>query len=140
LFCAIWACSVVSFRFTRIQFIHECLSVSVCVCVCVLAQVVDEFFENKVFDEKMLSHWISGVCELVMEKCLFSQHHKKPFKYVVTCGIMQRTGAAVHSASSCYWDTVTDALISVVYPNRKVRDRQNITLTAIVNVFAVSIK
>ena len=25
-----------------------------------------------------------------------------------TCVIMQKNGAGIHSANSCYWDTVTD--------------------------------
>ena len=32
----------------------------------------------------------------------------KPFKYVVTCVIMQKNGAGLHTASSCYWDNTTD--------------------------------
>lgn len=45
----------------------------------------------------------------------------KPFKYVgryfpfrqfyifpVTCVIMQKSGAGLHTASSCYWDSTTD--------------------------------
>uniref|UniRef100_A0A8C5XSE0 Dynein light chain n=1 Tax=Microcebus murinus TaxID=30608 RepID=A0A8C5XSE0_MICMU len=28
----------------------------------------------------------------------------KPFKYIVTCVIMQKNGAGLHTASSCFWD------------------------------------
>lgn len=31
-----------------------------------------------------------------------------PFKYVVTCLIMQKNGAGLHTAASCYWDNSTD--------------------------------
>ena len=30
---------------------------------------------------------------------------------VVTCAIMQKTGAGFHSASSCYWDNTTDGTL-----------------------------
>ena len=43
------------------------------------------------------------VCETVMAKLI---GHKKPFKFVVTCMITQRTGAGVHSATSAHLDTV----------------------------------
>ena len=43
------------------------------------------------------------VCETVMQKLI---SHKKPFKFVVTCMITQRTGAGVHSATSACYDTV----------------------------------
>ena len=32
------------------------------------------------------------------------------FLYVVTCVIMQKNGAGLHTASSCYWDNSTDGV------------------------------
>ena len=32
----------------------------------------------------------------------------KPYKYVVTCAIMQKVGAGLHTAASAYWDATTD--------------------------------
>ncbi|MCP4060196.1 MAG: dynein light chain Tctex-type family protein [Pseudoalteromonas sp.] len=32
----------------------------------------------------------------------------KPYKYIVTCVVMQKSGAGLHLASSCYWDNQTD--------------------------------
>lgn len=63
----------------------------------------------------------------MIEQCL-SQLTKlgKPFKYIgmpdeimfqpfsVTCVIMQKSGAGLHTASSCYWDSSTDGKRSVL--------------------------
>ncbi|XP_016124902.1 dynein light chain Tctex-type 1-like isoform X2 [Sinocyclocheilus grahami] len=32
----------------------------------------------------------------------------KPFKYMVTCIILQKNGAGLQTASSCFWDNSTD--------------------------------
>jgi dynein light chain Tctex-type 1 len=32
----------------------------------------------------------------------------KPFKYVVTCIMMQKNGAGLHTSAACYWDTSRD--------------------------------
>uniref|UniRef100_A0A1A8CRJ3 Dynein light chain Tctex-type 1 n=1 Tax=Nothobranchius kadleci TaxID=1051664 RepID=A0A1A8CRJ3_NOTKA len=55
----------------------------------------------------------------------------RPFKYIVNCVIMQKTGAGLHAASSCYWDTATDGSCTVRWENR--------TMHCMVTVFAVAI-
>ena len=35
---------------------------------------------------------------------------QKPFKYTVPCIIMQKNGAGMHTASSCFWDNQTDGV------------------------------
>merc|ERR1712232_1112892 len=37
----------------------------------------------------------------------------KPFKYIVTCLIMQKNGTPLHTGLSLYWDTKTDGVTSV---------------------------
>ena len=32
---------------------------------------------------------------------------------VVTCVIMQRNGAGLHTASSCYWDNTSDGMFTI---------------------------
>ncbi|XP_078264705.1 dynein light chain Tctex-type 1-like [Rhinoraja longicauda] len=49
----------------------------------------------------------------------------------VTCAVMQKSGAGLHTASSCYWDSSTDGSCTVRWENR--------TMYCVVSVFAVSI-
>ena len=49
----------------------------------------------------------------------------------MTCIIMQRNGAGLHTASTCFWDTNTDGSCSVRW--------ENDTMHAIVTVFALHI-
>lgn len=37
------------------------------------------------------------------------------FVFTVTCVIMQKNGAGLHTASSCFWDNTTDGLLSHFY-------------------------
>ncbi len=45
--------------------------------------------------------WTGDVVESVLKELMGLQ---KPFKYAVSAVIMQRNGAGMTSASSCYWD------------------------------------
>uniref|UniRef100_A0A3P8V0J3 Dynein light chain Tctex-type 3 n=1 Tax=Cynoglossus semilaevis TaxID=244447 RepID=A0A3P8V0J3_CYNSE len=51
--------------------------------------------------------------------------------YSVTCAVMQKTGAGLHTANSCYWDTSMDGSSTVRWENR--------TMYCVVSVFAVAI-
>uniref|UniRef100_A0A8C4XYB4 Dynein light chain Tctex-type 3 n=1 Tax=Gopherus evgoodei TaxID=1825980 RepID=A0A8C4XYB4_9SAUR len=55
----------------------------------------------------------------------------KTYKYIVTCAVMQKCGAGLHTASSCFWDTTTDGTCTVRWENR--------TMNCIVNVFAIAV-
>uniref|UniRef100_A0A2I3HCA2 Dynein light chain Tctex-type 1 n=1 Tax=Nomascus leucogenys TaxID=61853 RepID=A0A2I3HCA2_NOMLE len=55
----------------------------------------------------------------------------KPFKYIVTCVIIQKNGAGSHTASSCFWDSSTDGSYTVRWENK--------TMYCIVGAFGLSI-
>lgn len=53
------------------------------------------------FDSERVSVWTNQV----IDHCLKGlQGMGKPFKYVVTCIIMQKNGAGLHTAAGAYWD------------------------------------
>ncbi|CAL8314917.1 unnamed protein product [Boreogadus saida] len=68
----------------------------------------------------------------VVEQCL-SQLGKlnKPFKYIVTCIIMQKNGAGLQTASTCFWDNTTDGSCTVRWENK--------TMYCIMSVFGLAI-
>uniref|UniRef100_A0A8I5TDF0 Dynein light chain Tctex-type 1 n=1 Tax=Pongo abelii TaxID=9601 RepID=A0A8I5TDF0_PONAB len=55
----------------------------------------------------------------------------KPFKYIVTCVIIQKNGAGSYTASSCFWDSSTDGSYTVRWENK--------TMYCIVGAFGLSI-
>lgn len=55
----------------------------------------------------------------------------KAFKYLVTCTLMQKTGAGLHAATSCYWDASTDGSCTVKWENK--------TMICAVSVFGLAV-
>ena len=55
----------------------------------------------------------------------------KPFKYVVTAVIMQKNGAGLHTATSCFWDNTTDGSATLRWENK--------SMYCIVTVFGLSV-
>merc|ERR1719359_1083638 len=81
-------------------------------------ETLDGYLKDLQFQEDMVPHWINYICEQMMKKL---NENKKPFKYIVTCIIMQRNGAGIHSATSCYWDS-NDGVQTYVWPREKSKD------------------
>jgi len=93
-----------------------------------IEQAIEPVLGKNVYQPKKVHDWTSTVVEEVLKKL---QAANKPFKYVVTCIIMQKNGAGLHTASTCFWDTKTDGSCSVRWDNA--------TMHAIVTVFALHI-
>uniref|UniRef100_A0A5S6Q5T7 Dynein light chain n=1 Tax=Trichuris muris TaxID=70415 RepID=A0A5S6Q5T7_TRIMR len=53
-----------------------------------------------------------------------------PYKFMVTCVIMQKGGAGLHVASGSFWDTASDVAVSVRWENKFVN--------CVVEIFAVA--
>ena len=87
------------------------------------------------YDEERVPHWIDSICALCVEELHAA---KKPYKYIVTCTILQRTGSAIHSSRSAYWDGVSDGAITVLWPKRNATEQVSKTIIAMVTVFAVA--
>ncbi|KAM7074839.1 dynein light chain Tctex-type 1-like [Molossus nigricans] len=79
------------------------------------------------YQHSKVNQWTTNVVEQTL-----SQLTKlgKPFKYIVTCVIMQKNGAGLHTASSCFWDSSTDGSCTV--------RRENKTMYCIVSAFGLS--
>ncbi len=89
---------------------------------------IDPVLGKQIYNAKKVHDWTSAIVESVLKGL---QAANKPFKYVVTCIIMQKNGAGLHTASTCYWDVKTDGSCSVRWDNQ--------TMHAIVTVFALHI-
>ena len=90
-------------------------------------QVIEAVLKDKVYDEAKVPIWVDQICDKCMESLT---ELNKPFKYIgrrarattlservrcaaadrswpcraVSCIIMQRNGAGIHTAQSCHWD------------------------------------
>merc|ERR1712176_728937 len=97
-----------------------------------ISTIIKDSIENAIggnaYQQTKINQWTSNV----VEHCL---NHltklNKPFKYIVTCNIMQKNGAGLHTASSCFWDNGTDGSCTVRWENK--------TMYCIVSVFGLQI-
>ncbi|XP_031619779.1 dynein light chain Tctex-type [Contarinia nasturtii] len=97
-----------------------------------VSKIIKEAIENTIggnaYQHDKVNHWTKTVvdnCLAVLTKL------QKPYKYIVTCMIMQKNGAGLHTASSCYWNNETDGSCTVRWENK--------TMYCIVSVFGLAI-
>lgn len=94
----------------------------------VIRESIDIVIGNNAYQVDQVNKWSTAVSETVLTAL---SKLNKPFKYVVTCSIMQKIGAGLHTASSCYWDSTTDGTCTVRWENK--------TMYCVVSVFGLAI-
>jgi len=99
----------------------------------IINTAIESHLKEKNYDESMVPEWIDAICADCMEGL---SDLNKPFKYLVSAIILQKNGAGIHSANSCYGDSVTDGVHTVKWPLEKHKDH-NRYLYCIVTVFGL---
>ncbi|XP_027140305.1 dynein light chain Tctex-type 1 [Larimichthys crocea] len=81
----------------------------------IIKESIEAVIGGNAYQHSRVNHWTTSV----VEQCL-SQLSKlgKPFKYIVTCIIMQKNGAGLQTASACFWDNNTDGSCAVRWENK----------------------
>lgn len=82
-------------------------------------QIIREVIEKvlgheKSFERDKSSEWTDSIVYQCIDEIA---KLKKPFKYIVTCIINQRDGAALYSHSSCFFNNETDLVTNVQWAN-----------------------
>ncbi|EPR63676.1 putative dynein light chain protein [Toxoplasma gondii GT1] len=71
---------------------------------------ITQCLSSVVYKKEKVNSW----CAQISDACLKELAKlNKPFKYIVTCIIMQKTGASLYTAASTCWDVKTDGLCSL---------------------------
>ncbi|XP_033999457.1 dynein light chain Tctex-type 1 [Trematomus bernacchii] len=94
----------------------------------IIKESVEATIGANAYQHSRVNQWTTSV----VEQCL-SQLSKlgKPFKYIVTCIIMQKNGTGLQTASTCFWDNSTDGSCAVRWENK--------SMYCIVSVFGLAI-
>ncbi|OMJ78057.1 hypothetical protein SteCoe_22213 [Stentor coeruleus] len=95
-------------------------------------EAIEAVLASKIYDEKEVSRWINEICERII-KSLYDT--RKPFKYMVTCLIMQKTEAGLLSSGACMFEGGTDMMQQFLWPKEKAKDQANKTMHAVVTIF-----
>ncbi|KAG8197676.1 hypothetical protein JTE90_001601 [Oedothorax gibbosus] len=75
-------------------------------------QAIRDVIGEETFRCEMLEKWTTAVIYKILERLEMTTN-----KYIVTCNILQKTGAGYNTASSCRWDNTTDVCCCVQWEN-----------------------
>nr|XP_042898027.1 dynein light chain Tctex-type 1-like [Parasteatoda tepidariorum] len=77
-----------------------------------IMKVIKEVFET---DENINDDILAEQRAMAVEEKVLWNLSKlqKPFKYIVTCVILQNNGSGLCSSASCFWDNTTDGSVTV---------------------------
>ncbi|XP_059842544.1 dynein light chain Tctex-type 1-like [Hemitrygon akajei] len=94
----------------------------------IITESIETVIGENGYQASRVNHWTNSVMELSLRQLT---RLGKPFKYILTTVIMQKNGAGLSAAHSCYWDANTDASCTVRWENN--------TMYCIVTVFGLGI-
>ena len=80
----------------------------------ILKESADGAIGSSDYQRTKVGVWTSAIVQQSLSQL---SKIEKPFKYIVTCMMMQKTGAGFHTASSCYWDNTADDSCTVKWEN-----------------------
>ncbi|ETO29280.1 hypothetical protein RFI_07843 [Reticulomyxa filosa] len=70
------------------------------------------------FDANKVPQWCQRIVTNVLKKLVEANKSQDfQYKYVVNTVVLERTGAGLHSTSSCLWDKTSDSSSSVQWNN-----------------------
>ncbi|KAA0194306.1 Flagellar outer arm dynein light chain [Fasciolopsis buskii] len=71
----------------------------------IVHKAVEAVLGQNPYEHEKSHQWAKEIIETVLERLM---KLSKPYKYVVNCTIVQKTGGGLYNASSCYWDSTKD--------------------------------
>lgn len=96
--------------------------------------VIEGVLKDKLYNDAMVQFWVDDICAKITKELIDTN---KPFKYLVSCTIMQKNGAGLHLGHSCFWDVSNDNSVIARWPNEKRKD-PNARMVCIVTVFGLA--
>ncbi len=99
-----------------------------------IQEVADDVLKDAMWDEQKVPMWINLINEKLMLQLMSLN---KPYKYVVTVVMQQKTGAQISGAVSCFYENTTDGVQALVYPQQsRTKESGQKTLQSLITVFA----
>eukprot|EP01039_Chlorochromonas_danica_P004786 gene4786-5246_t len=83
----------------------------------VAMEVMFQVLESKKYVQAKTTEWSDAIGNKIIEKLRLIAPH---FKLIVSCCIIQKVGAGLHSEVCSYWDPRTDGVVVAKYENDSV--------------------
>mmetsp|Transcript_5387 Transcript_5387/g.7282 ORF Transcript_5387/g.7282 Transcript_5387/m.7282 type:complete len:120 (+) Transcript_5387:170-529(+) len=80
----------------------------------VIRESVESTLGTAAFQHNKVNPWTSNIVEGSLKRLAALN---KPFKYIVTCALLQKSGGGMHIASTSLWDDKTDAKMTIMWEN-----------------------
>jgi dynein light chain Tctex-type 1 len=91
-------------------------------------KVVQGVLTDQSYNNKKVNEWTNSI----ITSCLKDlQNYGRPFKYLITCIIMQKNGSGFNTSSSMLWDVTKDGYSKIPWNNE--------TIDCILSIFGVSV-
>eukprot|EP00740_Mantoniella_antarctica_P005312 CAMPEP_0181361626 /NCGR_PEP_ID=MMETSP1106-20121128/7432_1 /TAXON_ID=81844 /ORGANISM="Mantoniella antarctica, Strain SL-175" /LENGTH=120 /DNA_ID=CAMNT_0023475243 /DNA_START=82 /DNA_END=444 /DNA_ORIENTATION=- len=84
----------------------------------IVKEAIDQAIGTNIFLHAKVNLWTSNVVEGVLKRLASLS---KPFKYVVTCNFVQKTGSGMHTASTALWDAAVDGKHTVLWESQTIQ-------------------
>jgi dynein light chain Tctex-type 1 len=97
-------------------------------------KAIKAVLKDKIYNPINVTPWVDEICSRVTKDLI---DMNKPFKYLVSCMIMQKNGAGVHMGHSCFWDRTNDNVVVQRWPSERRKD-PNARMVCIVTVFGMA--
>ncbi|CAF2581501.1 unnamed protein product [Rotaria sp. Silwood2] len=94
----------------------------------IVKDVIERLIGTNSYQHDKVTRWTVDIVDQILTELTILD---KRFKYIVQAVIMQKNGSGLHSASSCYWNDITDGSCTLRWENKHIY--------AIVSVFGLSI-
>lgn len=80
------------------------------------------------YNHRKVNDWINTIVDSCLKEL---QSLNRPFKYIVTCVIMQKNGAGMNTAACMFWDASKDGQCVVPWSNK--------TMHVLVAVYGIAV-
>ena len=78
-------------------------------------EMVEKCIGNETYKHSDVAAWSNSIVDNVVQKLVA---HDPAFKYIVSCVIVQKNGAGLNTATSCYWDNIQDRYFTIRWDNK----------------------
>mmetsp|Transcript_35772 Transcript_35772/g.36480 ORF Transcript_35772/g.36480 Transcript_35772/m.36480 type:complete len:121 (+) Transcript_35772:240-602(+) len=99
----------------------------------IVYECIESVLKDKSYNDLHVQGWVDEICSRLTKDLIDTN---KPFKYIVSCAIMQKNGAGLHVGHSAHWDAGNDNCLVTRWPNDKRKD-PNARVVCVISVFGL---